>query len=128
MPPPSNWRSRFAIHAGLAALVSASVAWVSWWAEPISCDDDKAASVPLDHADAAPEDPPQPADPPAPKSILDAKQLGFGTVAGICTGVFVRKGLKLIAFALGGIYILLQYMASQVRHCTVCPLAATLEH
>lgn len=57
---------------------------------------------------------PDPSGPLPANSIVDAKQLGFGTIAGICTGIFVKKGLKLIAFALGGVYILLQYMSSQV--------------
>lgn len=43
-----------------------------------------------------------------PESILNLYQLGFGTVAGICTGVFVKKGLRAIAFALGGMFVLLQ--------------------
>jgi hypothetical protein len=44
----------------------------------------------------------------APSSMLDVYQLGFGTVCGICTGVFLKKGLRAIAFLLGGVFVLLQ--------------------
>lgn len=47
------------------------------------------------------------------QSIVNVYQLSFGTVCGICAGVFIKKGLKLIAFLLGGCYILLQYLNSQ---------------
>jgi FUN14 domain-containing protein 1 len=40
--------------------------------------------------------------------MLDVYQLGFGTVCGICTGVFLKKGLRAIAFLLGGVFVLLQ--------------------
>lgn len=42
------------------------------------------------------------------ESILSVYQLGFGTVAGICTGVFLKKGLRAIAFLLGGVFVFLQ--------------------
>lgn len=48
-----------------------------------------------------------------PRSALDPTQLGFGTVAGICTGVFLVKGAKLIAVLLGGTFVLVQYLASR---------------
>ncbi|KAL0569011.1 hypothetical protein V5O48_012963 [Marasmius crinis-equi] len=50
--------------------------------------------------------------PPPPESSLDLYELSFGTVAGICAGVFVKKGAKLVAFAFGGIFVLLQYLGS----------------
>ncbi|GAA5904838.1 hypothetical protein JCM6882_003219 [Rhodosporidiobolus microsporus] len=53
---------------------------------------------------------------PVPKeaeSILNLRDLGFGTVSGICVGVFVKKGLKAVAFALGGAFIFLQYLSSR---------------
>jgi len=43
-----------------------------------------------------------------PTSELSGYQLGFGAVCGVCTGVFVKKGLKAIAFLLGGCFILMQ--------------------
>ncbi|TEB31277.1 hypothetical protein FA13DRAFT_1732733 [Coprinellus micaceus] len=51
--------------------------------------------------------------PPPPQSALSLYQLGFGTVAGFCAGVFTKKGLKAAAWLLGGIFVLLQYLASQ---------------
>lgn len=48
------------------------------------------------------------ADDPPVESILSIGQLSFGAVCGISAGVFVKKGLKALAFALGGIYVLLQ--------------------
>lgn len=35
-------------------------------------------------------------------------ELSFGAVCGICAGVFVKKGVKLLAFFLGGVFVLLQ--------------------
>lgn len=43
-----------------------------------------------------------------PESMLNVYQLTFGTVCGICTGVFLKKGLRAIAFLLGGVFVLLQ--------------------
>lgn len=102
------------VWVGLSAFC-ASVA--AWSAQKVWCEEPNAGAPPPLAADAKPsadEPLPDPYQQPSPKSIVDAKQLGFGTVAGICAGMFVKKGLKLIAFALGGIYILLQYMGSQV--------------
>ncbi|TKY86680.1 hypothetical protein EX895_004320 [Sporisorium graminicola] len=48
-----------------------------------------------------------------PQSIVNVYQLSFGTICGVCAGVFIKKGLKFIAFLLGGGYILLQYLNSQ---------------
>ena len=46
--------------------------------------------------------------PPPPQSALSLYQLGFGTVAGFCAGVFTKKGVKAAAWLLGGIFVLLQ--------------------
>jgi len=46
--------------------------------------------------------------PPPPTSSISLYELGFGTVAGICAGVFVKKGVKAAAWLLGGIFVLLQ--------------------
>ncbi|KAJ3501995.1 hypothetical protein NLJ89_g9085 [Agrocybe chaxingu] len=65
---------------------------------------------------ATPTPPPVPADegglPPPPASSVSLYELGFGTVAGICAGIFVKKGSKALAWLLGGIFVLLQYLAS----------------
>lgn len=50
-----------------------------------------------------------------PSSMLDVYQLGFGTVCGICTGVFLKKGLRAIAFLLGGVFVLLQVSLTLYR-------------
>ncbi|KAJ7452524.1 FUN14 family-domain-containing protein [Mycena galericulata] len=50
--------------------------------------------------------------PPPPASSVNVYELSFGTVAGICAGVFIKKGAKAIAFFLGGIFVLLQYFGS----------------
>ncbi|CAD6567493.1 MAG: hypothetical protein CYPHOPRED_001773 [Cyphobasidiales sp. Tagirdzhanova-0007] len=50
---------------------------------------------------------------PPVESSLDLRSLSFGAVAGISTGVFVKKGLKAVGFLLGGAFVFLQYMASR---------------
>ncbi|BEI89912.1 uncharacterized protein CcaverHIS019_0212740 [Cutaneotrichosporon cavernicola] len=57
------------------------------------------------------------ADPPA-ESIVSLPTLTFGALTGICAGVFVKKGFKLVAFLLGGVFVLLQYLQSK-RYVTV---------
>ncbi|KWU41645.1 hypothetical protein RHOSPDRAFT_22636, partial [Rhodotorula sp. JG-1b] len=47
------------------------------------------------------------------ESIVNIRDLSFGTVSGICVGVFVKKGLRALAFALGGVFVLLQYLSSR---------------
>ncbi len=54
---------------------------------------------------------PQPL-PPPPESAVNLYELSFGTVAGLCAGVFVKKGAKIVGFFLGGIFVLLQVRAS----------------
>jgi len=46
--------------------------------------------------------------PPPPGSSVSLYELGFGTVSGLCAGVFVKKGAKAVAWFLGGIFVLLQ--------------------
>ncbi|PFH50670.1 hypothetical protein AMATHDRAFT_144591, partial [Amanita thiersii Skay4041] len=50
--------------------------------------------------------------PPPPQSEISLYQLSFGTVSGICAGVFIKKGAKAVAWFLGGIFVLLQYLNS----------------
>ncbi|CEH13657.1 PROTEIN T06D8.7 [Ceraceosorus bombacis] len=63
--------------------------------------------------------PPTPAagGPPPPSAnkepLLNVANLSFGTIAGLCSGVFVKKGLKLLAVLLGAAFILLQYLSTQ---------------
>ncbi|KZT68216.1 hypothetical protein DAEQUDRAFT_745853 [Daedalea quercina L-15889] len=50
--------------------------------------------------------------PPPPQSSVSYYELTFGTIAGVCAGVFVKKGAKAVAFMLGGVFVLLQYLGS----------------
>jgi hypothetical protein len=47
-------------------------------------------------------------EPPAVESSVDLRSLSFGAVAGVSTGLFVKKGLKAAGFLLGGVFVLLQ--------------------
>jgi FUN14 domain-containing protein 1 len=40
--------------------------------------------------------------------MVNLYELTFGTVTGICAGVFIKKGAKMVAFFLGGVFVLLQ--------------------
>ncbi|KAJ7172581.1 FUN14 family-domain-containing protein [Mycena filopes] len=76
---------------------------------PIHCE----GSRPVSPTPVVP--PPQSADaemPPPPPSSVNMYELTFGTVAGICAGVFIKKGAKAVAFFLGGVFVLLQYFGS----------------
>ncbi|KAI9510875.1 FUN14 family-domain-containing protein [Russula earlei] len=50
--------------------------------------------------------------PPPPESIVNMHELTFGTVSGVCAGVFVKKGAKTLAWFFGGIFVLLQYLGA----------------
>ncbi|KAG6818197.1 hypothetical protein H0H87_000102 [Tephrocybe sp. NHM501043] len=50
--------------------------------------------------------------PPPPQSSVSLYRLSFGTVSGICAGIFIKKGAKAAAWLLGGIFVLLQYLSS----------------
>ncbi|KAJ6496580.1 hypothetical protein C8R47DRAFT_1184514 [Mycena vitilis] len=75
---------------------------------PIHCEGSRSASptlaVPPATPDASAELPP----PPPPDSAVNVYELTFGTVAGLCAGVFIKKGAKAVAFFLGGVFVLLQ--------------------
>jgi len=72
-------------------------------------------AIPTLHCDpspAAPEVSQLPPPPPEYESIVNLYELGFGTVCGLCAGVFIKKGAKALAFVLGGVFVLLQYLGS----------------
>jgi len=50
--------------------------------------------------------------PPPPTSAVNLYELSFGTGCGLCAGIFIKKGAKAVAFLLGGIFVLLQYLGS----------------
>ncbi|BGP57348.1 hypothetical protein JCM8202v2_004989 [Rhodotorula sphaerocarpa] len=66
-----------------------------------------------DRSYATPASGDEPSDLTEAESILNIRDLGFGTVSGICVGVFIKKGLRAIAFAFGGVFVLLQYLSSR---------------
>ncbi|KAG8897048.1 hypothetical protein FRB99_008501, partial [Tulasnella sp. 403] len=70
----------------------------------------KVQDVPVATTPAPPvENTSDPSPPPShPGSQVNVYELSFGTVCGVCAGVFVKKGAKIVAFALGGIFVLLQ--------------------
>jgi len=74
-----------------------------WKQQMVFCDSPATPPAP------PPQNPPYP---PPPQSILSLYELSFGTVCGICAGVFIKKGLKAVAFALGGLFVMLQYFGS----------------
>lgn len=57
--------------------------------------------------------------PPPPKSMISLYELGFGTVAGICAGVFTKKGIKAAAWLLGGVFVLLQVSGISLMNLSV---------
>ncbi|PPQ83338.1 hypothetical protein CVT25_003977 [Psilocybe cyanescens] len=72
--------------------------------DPIQCD---APQPPKSTDPIYPDD-----RPPPPVSSVSLYELSFGTVVGLCAGVFVKKGAKAVAWFLGGVFVLLQYMGS----------------
>ncbi|KAG8217820.1 FUN14 family-domain-containing protein [Butyriboletus roseoflavus] len=50
--------------------------------------------------------------PPPPKSSVNAYELTFGTVCGLCAGVFAKKSARMVAFFFGGLFVVLQYLGS----------------
>lgn len=46
--------------------------------------------------------------PPPPESTVNMYELTFGTVCGVCAGIFVKKGAKALGFIFGGIFVILQ--------------------
>ncbi|KAL4068020.1 FUN14 family-domain-containing protein, partial [Scleroderma citrinum] len=72
------------------------------------------ATHPTVHCDAVTPPPPEPMPvlSPPPQSSVNLYELTFGTVCGVCAGVFIKKGTRMVAFFLGGVFVLLQYLGS----------------
>lgn len=100
--PTSRYAASIGLLAGGSLLLGGSL--LSPFA-PIKCDAAGYAHPPVPQAVAE--------KPKHPESIVNLYQLSFGTVCGLCAGIFIKKGLKLIAVLLGGTYVLLQYLASK---------------
>ncbi|KAF9792691.1 FUN14 family-domain-containing protein [Thelephora terrestris] len=100
--------SSLLLYAGLAG---AGIGLHAYNLNSIYCDksDSQRAPPPV----MAPPPTPNDSNPlPPPASSLDFYELTFGSVCGICAGVFIKKGAKLVAFLLGGTFVLLQYLGS----------------
>lgn len=69
-------------------------------------------TAPIIHCDSKGPAPAPPPQAPPPESTVNLYELTFGTVAGVCAGVFIKKGAKMVAFFLGGVFVLLQYLGS----------------
>lgn len=96
--------SRFIASAGLLAGTSALFAGAYTWSmQPVACDAGHWSRGPM----------PTPHTKEEAQSIVNLYELSFGTVCGLCAGIFIKKGLKLTAFFLGGAYVLLQFLASR---------------
>ncbi|WFD01666.1 hypothetical protein MOBT1_000342 [Malassezia obtusa] len=101
MPASSG---RLMASAGLMAGTSALLAGAySWSMQPVACEAARAPEPPI----------PEPKNKEEAKSIVNLYELSFGTICGLCAGIFIKKGLKLVAILMGGTYVLLQYLASR---------------
>ncbi|GAA5859318.1 hypothetical protein JCM1840_004559 [Sporobolomyces johnsonii] len=77
--------------------------------QPLQCASDRSYAQLPDAAGTTGAAPP----PSEAESIINLRDLSFGTVSGICVGIFVKKGLKAAAFVLGGVFVLMQYLSSR---------------
>ncbi|KAH8927477.1 hypothetical protein BT69DRAFT_1330387 [Atractiella rhizophila] len=110
------WSSR-AIYLG-TAFGSSTALFLSLPSQPFRLD---TPSLPS-NAQVEPSSPPQPPSPsrltpppppPSGTSNVSISSLSLSTVLGISTGIFIKKGLKLLAFFLGGLFVLIQYSSSR---------------
>jgi len=76
----------------------------------LNCEPMAPASQPHTKATSGSSDPM--ALPPPPESAVNMYELTFGTLCGVCAGIFVKKGAKTLGFIFGGIFVLLQYLGS----------------
>ncbi|KAK1232014.1 hypothetical protein PQX77_004859 [Marasmius sp. AFHP31] len=97
---PAAWKAIGLTGLGLGASL--------WMRQTILCE-----PVPPQKTGATPNSYTSSSDiPPPPDSAVNLYELSFGTVAGLCAGVFVKKGAKMLAFVFGGVFVLLQYLGS----------------
>ncbi|KAF9001859.1 FUN14 family-domain-containing protein [Cyathus striatus] len=91
------------------SIFSVGMGLSTYFSPPVICDSP---------APVTPEQPwrsesvPPPPSPTPPQSSVSLYELGFGTVTGICAGIFVKKGAKAVAWVLGGVFVLLQFLGS----------------
>ncbi|KAK0550832.1 hypothetical protein OC846_002368 [Tilletia horrida] len=104
----------FALAVAGAALVLAASEYSRWNSDKtLHLEKFVDVNVPSGKADPKSLDNPLNPDGKYPQSQVNFYQLGFGTVTGFCAGIFIKKGLKALAFLLGAGYVFLQYMSSQ---------------
>lgn len=118
-------RSNLLLYTGL---VGAGIGLHTYSLNNVYCDSTRTVSLELAICvDISPESasrqqsppvvtpPPAPEDsnlPPSSVSTLNLFELTFGSVCGICAGVFIKKGAKFVAFILGGTFVLLQVIST----------------
>ncbi|KAH9820849.1 FUN14 family-domain-containing protein [Melampsora americana] len=85
-------------------IISASAITVYLFKPHIRCEDE----IPITETPSSSS----PATSP-PESILSLQKLSFGAVSGICVGIFVRKGLRFLAFLCGAGFVFVQYLHSR---------------
>ncbi|KAI5122075.1 hypothetical protein M0805_006058 [Coniferiporia weirii] len=89
---------------GLAgAAVLASIGLTAFHKPVAHCETSDSGPAPSGNLDAMP---------PPPQSSVRLYELSFGTICGVCAGVFVKKGAKALAFVFGGLFVTLQYFVS----------------
>jgi FUN14 domain-containing protein 1 len=91
----------------IAAAVGLTALGLTSFRPSVQCDAGPSSPNVYGNSGPASSGPPS-SDTPLPKSELSICNLGFGSVLGICAGVFVKKGLKTVAFLVGGVFVLLQ--------------------
>ncbi|WFD07003.1 hypothetical protein MVES1_002358 [Malassezia vespertilionis] len=99
--PTAAGRGAFIARAGLMAGATALLGGSLLWPSQVQCD-----AVVVEPPGAKPAK-------VEPKSIVNVYELSFGTICGLCAGIFIKKGFKLIAVFLGAAYVMLQYLASR---------------
>ncbi|CAO1637621.1 unnamed protein product [Sympodiomycopsis kandeliae] len=103
----SFWGSRWT-QAGAAGLVGVTLASQTFSSTRYQCQGTTTESSSRPYVTSSP---PEPAT-DSPESIVNIYQLSFGTICGICVGIFIKKGLKFVGFFLGGVFVLLQYLSN----------------
>ncbi|KAI0273681.1 FUN14 family-domain-containing protein [Gloeopeniophorella convolvens] len=120
-PFPTLWAaSPRSLHHAAARRMPATLAWATAGVAGMGLGLSLCANLQTLNCEPSPQSPPKgarglPSDadlPAPPKSSVNFYELSFGTVCGICAGVFVKKGAKALAFLFGGVFVLLQYLGS----------------
>ncbi|KXN85474.1 FUN14 domain-containing protein 1 [Leucoagaricus sp. SymC.cos] len=108
------WRASYAKRAFGAATVASIGLGLSAFTRPkVLCEDLAPSQGATPVQEQEPYGPGKPNYPPPPQSSLSLFELSFGAVAGICAGVFVKKGARAVAWLLGGMFVFLQYLGSK---------------